>query len=510
MPSMTDLGREQLWTQTRLLMLTANFDGTIITANPAWTLMLGWPMDEIVGTKFFDLLHPDDLERTVAAATAMMVEGKDFPKFENRYRTKDGQYRDIDWTAVSDGQFILAIGRDNSDEKTHALALAEAEEAMRQAQKMEAIGQFTGGVAHDFNNLLTVITGSVELLQRPNLSDERRAKFLNAIGDTAKRATKLTGQLLAFARRQALKPEVFDVGESVAEVAEMVRTLTGSGIALEMKSPSEPLCTLADRSQFDTAVINLAINARDAMNGEGRLTIATEAVLGIPAHRLHKAVAGDFVAVTVTDTGSGIGGDNLAKIFEPFFTTKDVGLGTGLGLSQVIGFAKQSGGDVHVHSELGRGSDFTLYMPRTTNKGASDSLKLPVAVSDGTGICVLLVEDNPGVGEFAASALRELGYDSVLVDTPHGALAELSNGIVRFDVVFTDVIMPGMSGIELGEEVRRLYPDLPVVLTSGYSHVLAQNGAQGFELLQKPYSMEQLSSMLLKAVVRKSTITTER
>jgi PAS domain S-box-containing protein len=485
-------------------MLTAKFDGTIITANPAWTQILGWPVDEIVGTKFFDLLHPDDLERTVAAASSMMVEGTDFPKFENRYRTKDGQYCDIDWTAVSDGQFILAIGRDNSDEKTHALALAEAEEAMRQAQKMEAIGQFTGGVAHDFNNLLTVITGSVELLRRPNLSDERRAKFLNAIGDTAERATKLTGQLLAFARRQALKPEVFDVGESVAEVADVVRTLTGSGIELDMNAPSESLSTLADRSQFDTAVINLAINARDAMNGEGRLTIATEAVSGIPAHRLHKAVAGDFVAVTVTDTGSGIGEDNIAKIFEPFFTTKDVGLGTGLGLSQVIGFAKQSGGDVHVRSELGRGSDFTLYMPRASSKGASDSVKSPVAVSDGIGVCVLVVEDNASVGEFAAAALLELGYESVLVASPHRALAELAKNKDRFDVVFTDVIMPGMSGIELGEEVRRLYPDLPVVLTSGYSHVLAQNGAQDFELIHKPYSIEQLSRVLLTAAVARA------
>jgi PAS domain S-box-containing protein len=504
MPTMTDLGREQLWTKTRLLMLTAKFDGTIISANPAWTLMLGWPVDEIVGSKFFDLLHPDDLERTVAAATAMMVEGRDFPTFENRYRTRDGQYRDIDWTAVSDGQFIFAIGRDNSDERTHALALAEAEDAMRQAQKMEAIGQFTGGVAHDFNNLLTVITGSVELLRRPDLSDDRRAKFLNAIGDTAERATKLTGQLLAFARRQTLKPELFNVGDSVGEVADVVRTLIGSGIELEIQSPSKPLCTLADRSQFDTAVINLAINARDAMNGEGRLTIATEAVLNIPAHRLHKAVVGDFIAVTVSDTGSGIGADNITKIFEPFFTTKDVGFGTGLGLSQVIGFAKQSGGDVHVRSEPGRGSAFTLYMPRASSERASEDFQSAVAVADGVGVCVLVVEDNASVGEFAASALFELGYDSVLVDSPPKALTELSKDRDRFDVVFSDVVMPGMSGIELGQEVRRLYPDLPVVLTSGYSHVMAQNGAQGFELLHKPYSVEELSRVLLKAAVSRA------
>ncbi len=470
----TDLGRERLWTHSRLLMLTADYDGTIIAANPAWTQMLGWALEEIVGTSFFELLHPEDRERTVAEAKALMVEGHDVPKFENRYRTKDGQYRDIDWTAVSDGQFILAIGRDNTEEKNHAHALAEAEEAMRQAQKMEAIGHFTGSVAHDFNNLLTVITGSVELLRRPNLSDDRRAKFLDAIGDTAERATKLTGQLLAFARRQALKPELFDVGASAAEVADMVRTLIGPRIELEIELPSDHLFTLADRSQFDTAVINLAINARDAMNGEGRLTIATGMVSSIPKRRLHGAVAGDFVTVTVTDSGSGIAKGNIAKIFEPFFTTKEVGHGTGLGLSQVFGFAKQSGGDVDVSSELGLGSAFTLYLPRGSSKEAFQSDILAVAVPDGMGVCVLVVEDNVTVGEFAASALLELGYESVLVNSPQRALAELSKNKDRFNVVFTDVAMPGMSGIELGEEVRRLYPNLPVVLTSGYSHVLAR------------------------------------
>ena len=499
MPTMTDLGRERLWSYTRLLMLTAKFDGTIVSANPAWTHKLGWSADEIVGTKFFDLLHPDDLERSVAAAAALSVEGQYLPKFENRYRTKKGDYRDIDWTAVSDGEFIIAIGQDNSEEKTHAHALAEAQEATRQAQKMEAIGHFTGGVAHDFNNLLTVITGSVELLRRPNLSDERRSKFIDAIGDTAERATKLTGQLLAFARRQSLNPKLFDVGESVAEVSNVLRTLTGSRVELEVKLPSEQLFTLADRSQFDTAVINLAINARDAMNGDGRLTISTEAVKGIPKQRQVKAVAGDFVAVTVSDTGSGIEETNIAKIFEPFFTTKKEGLGTGLGLSQVIGFAKQSGGDVHVRSELGLGCSFTIYLPQVSNKDVLLDKTIPVLAVDGEGVCVLVVEDNASVGDFVNRALTELGFDNVLVDSPHRALVELSKKQDRFNVVFTDVVMPGMSGIKLGEEVRRLYPDIAVVLTSGFSHILAQNGPQGFELLRKPYSMEQLSRVLREA-----------
>ncbi|UAJ12968.1 ATP-binding protein [Glacieibacterium megasporae] len=500
----TDVGRSLLWTHSRLLMLTAKFDGTIIAANPAWTQMLGWSVDEIVGTSFFDLLHPDDLDRTVAEATAMMDERHQVPKFENRYRTKSGQYRDIDWTAVSDGRCIIAIGRDDTEGKRHTLALAEAEEAMRQGQKMEAIGQFTGGVAHDFNNLLTVITGAVDLLKRPDLSDERRAKFLNAIGDTAERATKLTRQLLAFARRQVLKPELFDVGASVVEVADVVRTLTGPRVEVDLNLPGGHLFTCADRSQFDTAVINLAINARDAMDGEGRLTIATGAVSSIPRLSLNKAVEGDFVAVTITDTGSGIGDDDLRKIFEPFFTTKEVGHGTGLGLSQVFGFAKQSGGDIHVSSELGRGSTFTLYLPRANSKNVAGSDKLASVVAAGTGVRVLVVEDNVSVGEFTSSALLELGYQCILSNSAQDALAELLKNAARFDVVFSDVNMPGMTGIELGEEVWRLYPGLPVVLTSGYSHDLAKNGLQGFELLQKPYSMEQLSGVLRKAVDRKT------
>jgi two-component system NtrC family sensor kinase len=208
----------------------------------------------------------------------------------------------------------------------------------------------------------------------------------------------------------------------------------------------------------------------------------------------------------VTDTGCGIGDDDITKIFEPFFTTKGVGHGTGLGLSQVFGFAKQSGGDIHLRSELDRGSAFTLYLPQASSKVASESDKLSVAVVDGNGVCVLVVEDNVSVGEFTKSALLELGYDSVLVDSALGALAELSTKNARFDVVFSDVNMPGMSGIELGEEVRRLYPHLPVVLTSGYSHDLARNGSQGFELLQKPYSMEQLSTVLSLAAVSKTAI----
>jgi PAS domain S-box-containing protein len=505
MDSMTDLGRERLWTHARLLMLTATFDGDIVAANPAWTTLLGWDVEEIVGTSFFDLLHPDDLQRTVAEASALGLEGHQVPKFQNRYRNKSGAYRDIDWTAISDGEFIHALGRDNTDEIAHKQALSIAEDSARQAQKMEAIGQLTGGVAHDFNNLLTVIRGSVDLLKREDLSQNRRQKYIDAISDTADRAAKLTGQLLAFARRQALVPRLIDVGASIAEVAGMVRTLTGSRIELILKLPRLALYALADRGQLDTAVVNLSINARDAMDGEGQMTIAVGAVSNIPARRGHAPMAGDFVAITVTDSGTGISDEDMLRIFEPFFTTKAVGQGTGLGLSQVIGFAKQSGGDVHVESEPGKGAIFTLYLPRASTVSSNEVVPDSCPTVDGSGACVLVVEDNPSVGEFAAAALTELGYNSVLaVDGPK-ALVELSKNADRFHVVFSDVVMPAMTGLELADCIRRDYPHLPVILTSGYSHVLAANGSHGFELLHKPYTLEQLSRVLNKAIAWQAT-----
>lgn len=380
-------------------------------------------------------------------------------------------------------------------------ALLKAEEQLRQSQKLEAIGQLTGGVAHDFNNLLTVIRGSVDILRRGGLSEEKSKRYIDAIGDTSDRAAALTGQLLAFARRQALKPELFDAGQSLRETANMIRTLVGPRMELDIQMPEESCFIMADRSQFDTALVNLGINARDAMNGSGRLTMATGPVSGIPAIRSHPPVAGDFIAVTIADTGSGIREADIDRIYEPFFTTKEIGKGTGLGLSQVIGFAKQSGGDIRVDSVEGEGTTFTLYLPRAypdeEAKQADPDRDIPI---DGDGLCVLLVEDNEQVGEFATQALRELGFDSVHAVNAERALEELGRDCGRFHVVFSDVVMPGMSGLELGAEIRRLYPHVPVVLTSGYSHVLAQNGKHGFELLHKPYSVEQLSRVLHKAI----------
>jgi signal transduction histidine kinase len=379
---------------------------------------------------------------------------------------------------------------------------AAAEEALRQAQKMEAIGQLTGGVAHDFNNLLTVIRSSADLLRRRELPEDKRRRYVDAISDTADRAARLTGQLLAFARRQALKPEVFDAGDRVRGVAEMLKTVLGSRIKLSIDIRCADCFIEADAGQFETALVNMAVNARDAMDGEGELRLGIDLAAAVPALRGHAASAGDFVAISVADTGHGITPDDMRRIFEPFFTTKDVGKGTGLGLSQVYGFAKQSGGDVDVQSTSGEGTVFTLYLPRSNVRAAAASAERnhgQGAVGQGH---VLVVEDNADVGEFAKQLLEDLGYQATLVPNSAAALDLLDKRADDFDLVFSDVVMPGMSGVELGQTIRRRFPDLKIILTSGYSHVLAGDANHGFELLHKPYSVESLSRVLRGIRVR--------
>ena len=276
-------------------------------------------------------------------------------------------------------------------------------------------------------------------------------------------------------------------------------TPAGSKVRITTDTPSAPCLIDADPNQFDTAILNMAINARDAMDGDGTLHITVRTARTVPGVGKHLPIPGDFVSVSLTDTGSGIPAEQLDKIFEPFFTTKPVGQGTGLGLSQVIGFAKQSGGEVRVTSCVGEGTTFTIYLPRSTAEPDDRDAGGPEKLVDGHGTCVLVVEDNDDVGGFATQTLAELGYATVRAVDAETALRELNEDPDRFDVVFSDVIMPGMNGVELGQEIKRRHLGLPVVLTSGYSHVLAENGTHGFELLHKPYSIEQLSRVLTKA-----------
>jgi PAS domain S-box-containing protein len=379
------------------------------------------------------------------------------------------------------------------------------EEALRHSQKMEAIGQLTGGVAHDFNNLLTIIRSATDFLRRRELPEERRRRYVDAISDTVERASKLTAQLLAFARRQPLKPQIFNVGTQVESVAQLVRPLVGGRIEIVVEIDDADCFTVADIAQFETALINLAINARDAMQDEGRLTIAVRRTEGIPSLRAQSARGGDYVAISVTDTGAGIPPEHIDAIFEPFFTTKEVGKGTGLGLSQAFGFAKQSEGDISVTSTPGQGATFTIYLPQTPSPAATAQAAALTheTATTGRGYRVLVVEDNDDVGRFSTELLEDLGYVVRRVANANAALAILSENEFAVDLVFSDVIMPGMNGVELAGIIRERYPGLPVVLTSGYSNVLAESAHRGFELIQKPYSVESLSRILRKAISEK-------
>ena len=485
--------RERIWSLSQELMLTCDLDGVILAVNPAATRILGWAGEEMVGQPLSAFIHPDD-----AAATAREVErlahGHATLSFENRYRRRDGLYRVLSWTAVPDSGLIHGIARDVTRERA-------TEEALRQSQKLEAIGQLTGGVAHDFNNVLAVIQTSIELLKRLPLDDPRRPRFMDAIANSVTRGTKLTGQLLAFARRQALQPVVFDAAENVRAVLDMINSLTGARVQTALQLPGHPCFVNADPNQFDTALVNLAVNARDAMQGNGQMTIAVSAVDGIPQGPGGPVPPGPFVAVSVSDSGSGIAPEHLAQIFEPFFTTKGVGAGTGLGLSQVFGFAKQSGGDIQVQSTPGQGSRFTLYLPREAHDSTAAELQVntgPLAM--GNGACVLVVEDNAEVAASVVHMLAELGYRTHHVTSAEDALAELARNVAAYAAVFSDVMMSGMSGIEMGHEIRRRHPQLPVVLSSGYSAVLAQRTDHGFALLSKPYAMSELSHVLHDAI----------
>ena len=486
----------------------------------------GIPLAQIVET-----VHPDDQPGLAAAIDAAIVRGG---RYAHQYRVRhaDGHYywieangrvdHDPDGTPRSFPGVLIDIEAKRAVEAERDRAIADlrtlnetleqrvadrsaelmaAEERLRQSQKMEAIGQLTGGVAHDFNNLLTVIRGSVDLLRRDNVAPEKRQRYLDAIGDTADRAAKLTGQLLAFARRQTLEPEVFEVGQRLDAIADMLDSITGSRVLVRFEVPDAICRVRADVSQFETALVNLAVNARDAMESEGTVTIRLCCDARMPSIRGHGPGTGDFVAVSLSDTGIGIAPDDLERIFEPFFTTKDVGKGTGLGLSQVFGFAKQSGGDVDVESVVGKGSTFTLYLPQaeSTVPGEPRPTGQQEAI-DGEGRCVLVVEDNISVGQFATQLLEDLGYGTAWVTSAEEALDRLGSDGDGFDIVFSDVVMPGMGGIELAKRLARDLPAMPVVLASGYSHVLAQEGAEGLELLRKPYSASQLSAALQRRI----------
>jgi PAS domain S-box-containing protein len=501
----------------RLLYLSPAFEKT-------WGRPVDWLMEDV--TRLMDTIHPDDREAMRGVRQAR-IQGEP-QRIEFRITRGDGAERwisDRTFPIRTDGlTWSAGLAEDITERKLADAALrslnetleqrveaevaerSKAEDALRQSQKLEAIGQLTGGVAHDFNNLLTIIRSSADILRRPGLSEERRGRFVDAISDTADRAARLTGQLLAFSRRQALRPVVFDLAERLSGVTEMLQTVLGPRIVIHLDIADRPAPVEADVNQFETALINLATNARDAMDSQGTLRLRLfRADLAVRSGESpDSAGPGCYAAVSVEDSGCGIPTERLDQIFEPFFTTKDIGRGTGLGLSQVYGFARQSGGQVTVESLIGQGTTFTLYLPRSEKPVTPiESGREDPGIGKPAHGRVLVVEDSGAVGEVSCRLLEELGYTTVLASSGEEALELLEADASRFDLVFSDAVMPGMGGIALGQELRARMPGLPFVLTSGFSNALAVEGAHGFDLLQKPFSAENLLRILRRAAFYK-------
>jgi len=384
-------------------------------------------------------------------------------------------------------------------QRTHRLhAEAErreaAEGALRQAQRLEAIGQLTGGVAHDFNNLLMIVSGNVQRLRR-ELTDEKYARILDMIANATQRGESLTRQLLAFSRRQTLAPVVLDLTERMPELKEMLGGSLRGDIETEVVVPKADCAIKVDAGEFELALLNLAVNARDAMPNGGTLSITAKPVV-LQGRAVEEGLSGEFVAIRVADNGVGIPPDILPHVFEPFFTTKEVGKGTGLGLSQVYGFAKQSGGTATITSAVGSGTAITLYLPRTRELPARPAPPLETQARRELAGTVLLVEDNPEVAEVGAAYLEQLGYRVRRAAGAQEALELLEND-APVDLVFSDILMPGlMNGLDLARAVRDRFPQMPVLLSTGYSSSAQEAVRQGFVVLQKPFGLVALEQGL--------------
>ena len=492
--------RDRMWRLSSDIMLVARFDGVIEAVNPAWTALLGWREDELVGASFLDLVHPDDAAATAAEARRL-AQGNRTAHFENRFRHQDGSMLWISWSAAPDERVIHAVGRDVTAAREAEALRGQIEEQLRQSQKMEAVGQLTGGLAHDFNNLLTGIAGSLELLraQAAGSGLDGLDRYIAAAEGAASRAAALTHRLLAFSRRQALDPKPTSVNRLVAGMAELVQRTAGPAIQVETALGPDPWPTLCDSNQLENALLNLCINARDAMPEGGRLTVGTaNAWLDAQAAQERGLAPGPYVALSVGDTGAGMAPEVAARAFDPFFTTKPIGEGTGLGLSMIYGFARQSGGQVRIRTAPGQGTTMTLYLPRH----AGDMPPEPPAAAPsppraGQGETVLVVDDEPVIRMLVTEVLERLGYVALEAGDGRSGLGVLESN-PWIDLLITDLGLPGgMNGRQLADAARERRPALKVLFITGYAEnaVLGDGplGA-GTHLMTKPFTMERLAA----------------
>ncbi|WFU38014.1 PAS domain S-box protein [Bradyrhizobium sp. CB82] len=466
--------------------------GIITSWNIGGQRIKGYSPEEIVGQHFSRFYTEID-----------RANGK--PARALRIAREQGRYEEEGWRVRKDGTFFWAsvvidpiyedgnligfakITRDITERRNAQLKLEAMQKQLAESQKFDALGQLTGGVAHDFNNLLMIISGSLHVLKRGTEQDAKRERAISAIDTATKRGAALTAQLLTFARRQSVNPQAIHFGERIKAIREVLHAGVGSPVRLTFDIDRDIWPIRADVSELETALLNLVINARDAMPDGGTVTIgAHNVVLSEPL------LVGEFVAIKVADTGLGMPSDVLDKIFEPFFTTKPVGKGTGLGLSQVHGFAHQAGGTVKVDSELGRGTTFTILLPREMSEPQREAA---IAPSRGSGT-VLLVEDNPDVALVSTGLLEQLGYRVRRVADAEEALREVEQDGVDF--VFSDIVMPGkMDGLTLAHRLRQIRPGLPILLATGYSDAAADVRGD-FPILRKPYEIHELSDAIAK------------
>ncbi len=467
--------------------------GIVTSWNIGAQRIKGYSPDEILGRHFSRFYTEAD-----------RANGK--PARALRIAEEQGRYEEEGWRVRKDGTFFWAsvvidpiregeklvgfakITRDITERREAELRLAQMQAQLAESQKLDALGQLTGGVAHDFNNLLMIISGSVHTLKRGIEDDPRRQRALVAIEAATRRGAALTSQLLTFARRQSVNPEPVNVADRIDAVRDVLDTGVGGAVTLQFDVDRDAWPVVVDVAELETALVNLVINARDAMPTGGVVTIAAR-----NQTLDEENPAGDYVAISVEDTGIGIAPDVLSRIFDPFFTTKPVGKGTGLGLSQVHGFAHQAGGTIKVSSEIGKGTKITILLPRKDVALSAETTH--VAAGGGSGT-VLLVDDNPDVATVSASLLEQLGYTVRRVADAEAALREIERDGIDF--VFSDIVMPGkMDGLGLARHLKQTRPGLPILLATGYSDA-AVNVRGDFPILRKPYEIHQLSEAIAK------------
>ncbi len=487
-------------------------DGKVLFESPSIEPALGYRSDDLIGTRIFDILHPDDLERAFHAINDLTKDGQAPASGEFRIRHRNGEWRHFAITATNALEIpsvngIVLNARDVTE-------LKQREEELHQAQKMEAVGQLTGGIAHDFNNILAVTLGNLQLLAEQIEDDEKMQKLVDRAVRATERGAALTHRLLAFSRRQSLRPQPTDIGHLVIGLQDLLGRTLGANIEISTHLAENLPQANIDPNQVESAILNLALNARDAMPGGGRLVIETSLRhLDSDYARAHPEVSpGDYVALSVSDTGLGMSPDILERVFEPFFTTKSVGEGTGLGLSMVYGFIKQSGGHITIYSEPGNGTTIRMHLPVVaTTDAVPTAREIPRSdIPRGNKERILVVEDDQSVGETAKVLLDDLGYVPIMAKDVPGAL-EILRRDSGFAVLFTDIVLPGeKNGLDLAREVASSFPGIRILCTSGYTEntVFRDGPGKGeFPLLDKPYRKEVLAQKLRNLIVEDREVT---